>query len=150
MPRTNRTPETKKAPARREAWKANFISALENGATVTAAANASNVGRSTVYDARISDPAFAEEWDNVQQDLLERVEQALYRNALGGDTTALIFIAKAKLKWSDRPQPDEQLQLHVEAMRRAIAELDPQAQAKLLEAYERQMAAQKALTPRAL
>jgi hypothetical protein len=141
------TNRTRNKPKRSAAWKQAFLDSIAAGATVTDAAAAAKVSRSAAYDTRISDPAFANAWDEHQAQLLERVEQALYNQALRGDTTALIFLAKAKLKWSDKPQLDEQLRMQIEAMRRAISELDPKVQRHLLEAYERQLGAQRLLNP---
>lgn len=139
------TNRTRNKPKRGEAWKKAFLASIEKGATVTEAADAARVGRSTVYDARISDPEFAERWDKYQAHLLESIEKTLYMVALGGDTTALIYVTKAKLGWSDKPQQDAQHRAQLEAFTRAVYEIPPAAQKQLFAAYERELGIHKAL-----
>lgn len=87
-------------------WQEHFLEQLRNGATVIDAAKAAGVKRATVNEERLRNPEFADRWDEIQANLLEEIENALYRSALAGDTTALIFIAKAKLGWTDGPGED--------------------------------------------
>ena len=77
------------------AKKRTFVDVLVRGQTPAGAAQAIGVDRRTAYRWRAIDPAFAEEWTDARETKIENVETVLYRQAMGGDITAIIFFLKA-------------------------------------------------------
>jgi hypothetical protein len=119
---TDRTPKNARAQAlakRRAAAllkrrKALFLAEFEASHLVTAAAKAADVQRSTVYEWRAGDEAFAREWAEVEERSIELLELEAYRRAHDGvekpvfqggeevgvvqeySDTLLIFLLKAR------------------------------------------------------
>lgn len=85
--RSLRTPEKR--------WDA-FIEALERGLSVAAAAKAAGVGVRTAYDERHRNEAFALRWHDAIEVGTDLLEDVALQSAKSGDTTALIFLLKAR------------------------------------------------------
>jgi hypothetical protein len=92
-PRTDRTPKKARAGeavAKRRAAallkrrKAVFLQALTDTHQVVEAAAAAEVGRSTVYEWRASDVAFASAWADVLEASTELLEREAFRRAAEG------------------------------------------------------------------
>lgn len=82
---TKRTP--KKARARKpkqDDWRVLFLAAFEERGTVIQACRAAGVGRSTVYEERKRNQAFADAWAEVEEDTTEIMEREGYRRAVEG------------------------------------------------------------------
>lgn len=85
-----RTPRTAKKEreaallAERQAAQARFLAAFRLSANVYAACEQSQVGRSSVYDWRAADPAFAEAWKDAEAQAVETLEVAAWRRARDG------------------------------------------------------------------
>jgi hypothetical protein len=62
--------------------------------SATEACKLAGVDRNTIYAVRESDPAFAQAWRAAREALIDGVEGALLRKALGGDVVAQIFFLK--------------------------------------------------------
>ena len=75
--------------------KQSFIDALARGAPPEIAARSIDVDRATVYRWRASDRSFAERWDDARDRRVELVEGVLFRSAMNGDVTAMIFFLKS-------------------------------------------------------
>lgn len=78
------------------AWKRNWLVAYQSHGTATAACEVVGINRSTAYEARKKDPAFAKAWDALESETTKLLEETLYERALNGDTTAAIFMLKAR------------------------------------------------------
>lgn len=61
-----------------------FLTAFREEVTITAAAAKVGVGRSTLYEWRKTDPDFREAWDQVEEEITERLEREAYRRAVEG------------------------------------------------------------------
>jgi hypothetical protein len=85
-------------PERTAQKKAEFVRALAEEGTVTAACQAVGIGRRTVYDWRREDPAFAAAWDDALRDAFDRLEASMYSRALKGDVTLSIYLHKCGAK----------------------------------------------------
>jgi AcrR family transcriptional regulator len=76
------------AVANRTKWTAEkrgkFLSELRQGASIARAAAAVGVSRSTVYEYRSTDEAFATEWDQAVEDGTDTIEDEAYRRAVEG------------------------------------------------------------------
>lgn len=86
-------------------WKPAFLEDLELHGVVSYAAKAAGVARSTVYDARLVDDAFAVAWDNSHQVALDGLEREAWRRAAEGTLEPLVsggkHVADVR-KYSDR------------------------------------------------
>lgn len=79
--------------------KEAFLVALEKSlGIITPAAKACGIGRETVRQWREKDKAFAAKMDGVDALAGDFVETQLMKKVKGGDTTAIIFYCKTKLK----------------------------------------------------
>ncbi len=76
--RTNRTPK------KRRDWKIAWLEAFERELTVSAACKAAKIGRTTAYDARQTDEAFAQAWDDLENQTTDTMEREGYRRAVEG------------------------------------------------------------------
>jgi transposase-like protein len=92
------TPDKPDTPTRartREDWADKFLAALRS-ATVSDAARAAGVGRSTVYDRRERDSEFASAWDNVVEESVEELELEARKRAMEGSDQLLMFLLRAR------------------------------------------------------
>lgn len=93
--RTNRTAKKTSAPD----WGPNFLNHLRDTANICEACKMANVGRSTVYDRRDREEAFAAAMAATltlaTEDVVERLERSALERALAGDTALTIFLLKA-------------------------------------------------------
>ena len=71
--------------------KEAVLASLTEGASTTKACKAAGINRNTYYAWRNKDPAFLEATDVALDSRIHSVEDALYRKALDGNTTAQIF-----------------------------------------------------------
>jgi transposase-like protein len=73
-----------------------FLSALAGGVSVSAAARAAGLGRSSVYDWRDDDPDFEREWISAEEESVDLLEDAARARALSpqtpGSTACLLFL----------------------------------------------------------
>lgn len=79
----------------------DFLSAVEEHGCIAAAVSETDWTYHHYSRLRKSDPDFAEQIDDVLESCVKRVEDALYCNALSGNTTAQIFylVNRAPDKW---------------------------------------------------
>lgn len=80
----------------RTAKKAAFIAALREEPNVTRAITLAGIGRSTVYEWRDHDPAFAALWHEAEEAGTDHLEAAAMRRALDTSDTLAIFLLKAR------------------------------------------------------
>ena len=88
-----------------DAKKAKFLTAFESELTVSAACAQVNVGRTTVYRWRKEDAAFAEAWDQLDEQITDQLEREAYRRAVEGTEEPIFHrgqqVGSVK-KYSDR------------------------------------------------
>ncbi len=90
--------------------KEAYLQSLENGTTRVEAAEAAGVCTTTVWNWRQRDEEFAKAEQAVLESRITVVEDALYKNAIGGygksNTIAQIFWLKnrGKGKWTDKQE----------------------------------------------
>ena len=84
--RSVRTPEKRK----------RFFDGFRKAGTVTGACKAAGISRSIAYEWRDKDPAFAEEWQTVEDESTDALEKEAYRRAKNGSDTLLIFLLKGR------------------------------------------------------
>jgi hypothetical protein len=70
--------------ASKPVYQRRMLEALARGMSPTSAANAAGVGRSTAYLWRQKDPQFAQNWDEVVAEGIDRLEDEAYRRAVEG------------------------------------------------------------------
>jgi hypothetical protein len=87
--------DTPRVRARVERWRAAFLETLTKTPSVSVAARAAGVSRSTVYDARDRDPAFGEQWDDALAQSIDALEAHGYVRAIRGDSQLTMFYLKA-------------------------------------------------------
>lgn len=116
------TAETKKA----------FIELLGNGHTITFAAKQCGVSRTTIYFHRQADEEFDKAIRVALDSRCQVVEDALYRRAVDGHVTAMIFwlCNREAARWRNVNQVSINQETHVHNNRVSIAELAREEMAK--------------------
>lgn len=145
----------KGAPSPRETPQSRFLLALSEGLHVCEAVRRAGVSRSTVYNWKNDDPAFAEAWNDALETMLDNVENAIYTAAMQGNVTAQIFILKTKGKdrgWIERADFNVNQTVHderaaAEAQRKRTESFDWDAFHKELEYQKGRAIAQMGVTP---
>jgi hypothetical protein len=109
-------------------WEAKFLAALATTGTVCSAAKKAKISRSTVYEARDSDPLFARAWDDAVEENTQILEAEAIRRASAGyvkpvyqrgelvgkvreySDTLLIFLLKSRRPqvYRDNPKADSE------------------------------------------
>jgi len=75
--------------------KPNLLRAFrKSGGAIQAACNSVKLSRTTFYNWMKNDPAFAQKIQNIKEELIDDVENALMEAALAGNVTAQIFYLK--------------------------------------------------------
>lgn len=116
-------------PKGRRDWRPKFIAGLESNGIVSTACRVAGIGRSTAYDARRKDQAFADAWDEAIELAIGVAEGEAYRRAVHGvvkpvyqggvkvgeiteySDTLLIFILRA-LKPEKYREPKGDVHIH--------------------------------------
>lgn len=93
--RTTRTPQRARSKAQEQRtanrdWVPDFLRELARYGIVQWACDAAQVGRSTVYELRQSDAAFAASWNEAREVAWDRLEQEAYRRAAEGVDVPLV------------------------------------------------------------
>jgi hypothetical protein len=99
---TNKRGSPKKGAT--NSWKAPFIRAMARTGVVSYACKRAKVGRARAYEARQTDPHFAEAWDEAEVIAKEGLEAEAHRRALSYSDVLMIFLLKSKdrAKYGDR------------------------------------------------
>lgn len=98
MSRKKRTPiVTDPTPEQlaRAAQQATFLGMLRQRGNVREACEAAGCGRSTAYEWKDTDPAFAAAWVTAIEDAIDGLETAAWARARKQSDTLLIFLLKA-------------------------------------------------------
>ena len=80
--------------ARVKKWQARFLAALAKAPSVSHAAKAAGVHRSTCYAVRDSDPQFAKAWEQSLETAVDALVVAAFQRALRGSDTLLTFLLR--------------------------------------------------------
>lgn len=82
--KTTKTKAKAKTPRKpRKEWKARFLERYAKTGNVSQAAKLCGIGRRTIYDARDTDPAFAEAMDDALEVALDELERVAWKRAKG-------------------------------------------------------------------
>lgn len=90
--RTNRTPKKRSTPD----WAPSFLETLADVGVIKWACKAAKIGRSTVYERRDQDPAFAAAMADALEDADDELEGSARKRAIEGDNALTMFILKAR------------------------------------------------------
>lgn len=75
---------------------ARFLEAFKGAGTVSSAAIAAGISRTTAYKGRDLDEAFAERWAEIDEASIDRVEAAAFRHAEEGDPKLITFLLSTR------------------------------------------------------
>lgn len=75
-------------------WQARFLAALAKAPSVSHAAKAAGVHRSTCYAVRDSDPQFANAWEQSLETAVDTLVVAAFRRAIRRSDTLLTFLLR--------------------------------------------------------
>lgn len=80
-----------------------IIESLKDGATVSAACTGANINRNTFYKWYEEDTEFAKQVDAAQKSRVHHVEDSLFKKAMQGNLTAIIFFLcnRSPEKWKN-------------------------------------------------
>lgn len=87
-PRTTKVRRT----TRTDRARATFLTALRETCNVAGAARTAGIGRSSAYEWRRDDPAFAAAWDEAEAEAIDNLEGVVYRRAMEGHSDRLAEI----------------------------------------------------------
>ena len=76
------------------------------GLTVKQIANVLGMGEATLYEKQVKFPEFSEAIKKGRDRGVQAVTSALFRKAVEGDNTAIIFFLKNRAGWTDRLQTE--------------------------------------------
>ena len=76
--------------------RAKFLASLAEGNSIARAAGDAGIGRTTAYEWREVDEAFAKAWDDAVETGTDSLEDEAVRRAKAGSDTLLIFMLKAR------------------------------------------------------
>jgi hypothetical protein len=110
---------------RKSEWKTPFIERLQEGGSVTAAAESVGINRKTIYEVRKKDPVFADEMDDATSWCIQKAEDTLYTRAIDGQTAELIFFLKCRKPeiYGDKLRSDQIDAIRKEARLQVLSEL---------------------------
>lgn len=80
--------------ARVKKWQARFLAALAQAPSVSHAAMAAGVHRSTCYEWRDNNPQFAKAWEQALETAVDGLVVAAFQRALKGSDTLLTFLLR--------------------------------------------------------
>src|SRR5262249_8027880 len=85
--------------------RVKLLASLAEGNSVARAAADAGVGRTTAYEWREADAAFAQAWDDAVEAGTDALEDEAVKRAKSGSDTLLIFMLKARRreKFAERP-----------------------------------------------
>jgi hypothetical protein len=81
-----------------------FLELLRKGNSRTAAMNACDISRYTLYNHMKADAEFKQAVSDAEVDAIDIVEDALFEKCMRGNTTAIVFFLKCRRgkKWNDK------------------------------------------------
>lgn len=80
----------------RRDWKTPWLETYREKGTVKAACEVVNINRATAYEARATDPEFAEAWDKAETETTKLLEETGFERALGGSDRLTEFFLRAR------------------------------------------------------
>jgi len=105
-------------PKTTEAYKEAFLKVYANKSLhLMRACEAADVGRSTVWKWRQTDPEFAQAVLDVEEGLIDDIEDALITLCKEGDVKAIIFFLRAKAKhrgYIEKPSEDPAMEQEID------------------------------------
>ena len=81
--------------AERKEHQAEFLKHYRERGTIVHGAKDAGLGRQTIYDWAAKDETFAEQLEDMKEELIAALERSMYERAVAGDTIAGIFLLKA-------------------------------------------------------
>ncbi len=116
-------------------WQKSFLATLENTGSVTAAAEAAQMGRSMIYYHRRNDKAFSQQWDEALDQAADTLEDEARKRAFAGSDVLLMFLLKGlrPQRWreSRATLPPAELNKMIEVeLRRLAAKNEAEAQSE--------------------
>lgn len=93
--RTKPTPKKLGKPRSSGDWADAFLASLREEGNVREACKAADVHRTTAYDRRRDDPAFAAAWRDALDDAVDALEKEARARAKAQSDTLLIFLLKS-------------------------------------------------------
>lgn len=81
-------------PVRTDRARALFIETLRKSCNVSASCRAAGIGRATAYQWKRSEPAFADEWKDAEDDAVDALEQAAWDRAVDGSDRMMEILLK--------------------------------------------------------
>lgn len=88
MAKARRTSRTDRA-------RETFLDTLRETCNVSEAARAAGIGRRTAYDWRDADEAFAAEWDDAEDEAIDKLEKVARDRAIDGSDRMMEILLKA-------------------------------------------------------
>ncbi|HEY9028274.1 MAG TPA: terminase [Burkholderiaceae bacterium] len=84
-------------------WRKLFLMALAEVPVVQHACDAAGVSRSTVYESRAGDPAFAKAWDAALEAGVDRAEAEAIRRAVTGFDEPVVYQGRMMMVQATKP-----------------------------------------------
>jgi hypothetical protein len=94
-PNRSRVREAVPSKKRRD-WVPTWLRAYGEYGTVTAASKAARISRVTAYQRRKRDEAFADAWDDLEQEVTDNLERSGIQRAMDGSDRLVEFFLRAR------------------------------------------------------
>ena len=92
-----------------------FLAALRETCNVSEAARTARISRNTAYEHRKADPAFAEAWDEAEQEAADKLEREAWRRSVEGTDKPVVY--KGEITGTYKEYSDRMLELLLKAHR---------------------------------
>jgi len=123
----NKRNANKKGPYKfTEERKKLWLEAFKKTHNVSAACEAVHIGRTVAYKYREIDDKFRDDWDAIENRVLDVVESVLYKKALEGETPCLFFLLcnRRSEKWKHRGEVEHRGKIQTEEINGARQQLE--------------------------
>ena len=119
--------------------RAKFLASLEEGNSIARAASDAGVGRSTAYEWRTAEPAFAKAWDDAVESGTDALEDEAIKRAKNGSDTLLIFMLKGRRpeKFKERFSSDQRVTVQEKTFEQWLDEVHAENKQMFEEARQR-------------
>lgn len=94
-PKPRKTTAKPRRAARTDRARETFLATLRDTCNVSESARSAGIGRRTAYEWRDADPAFAVEWDDAEQEAIDKLEQVARDRAIDTSDRMLEILLKA-------------------------------------------------------
>lgn len=125
--KVNKNDGNKKGPYKfTEERKQTWLETFKKTHNVSAACEAVQISRTQVYKCRDQDEKFRDQWEAIENRVLDVVESVLHKKALEGDNACLFFLLcnRRSEKWKHRGEVEHKGKIQTEEVKSTREQLE--------------------------